>query len=156
MTEKHPSLDLIYAEARAQSDHQRKDIDALDTKAVYVLAAASVIVTLAPAARAAVSKLDTPGAGLTIVASLFYLLLILSIRAALRVREFDFPPGPAILYEDYLKSPVSETRLATVQAIIDAYTKNTDKIKLKAGSLDHAIALLCAESITLALALALG
>ena len=149
------TLDFIYQEARAKVDQQIRQIDALDTKAYALLAAASVI-AFAPALRLELSKLPWYSLGLLAFAGLCYLDLLWSLRSAIRPREYNFPPDPGVLAKHYLGDAPAEVKRVALDTIIDAVKYNKDQINDKADLAGRALGLLVIESLSLTLGLLLG
>ena len=104
------ALDLIYQASIVKIEQQKREVDFLDTKAMSLLTAASLILTVAPAARFASrsTPLGILPLALLLGAGLIYAILMWRIRAALQERSFDFPPSPIVLHEFWLSASANE------------------------------------------------
>lgn len=144
-----PSLDLIYQEARAKIEQQNQRVDALDTKGIAVLTAASLIVTVAPAVRLAGLNLNPLQTILLGIAGAAYLVLLGAVLIAVGTRRFNFPPNPTILYQDYLAGDPAAAKLAIVETIAQAYGDNESQVSKKAQALRWSLFFLAVESLAL-------
>ena len=147
------AVDFVYQEARAQIDSQDRRVDALDAKAIAILTAASLVVTVAPAARLAGRQLSLEGLGLMIAAGLSYVVLMVLAQRAMWPRDFHVPADPPILAEDYLDATPGTIRRAILDVTIQHYGENKSQLAQKVRALKWSLSLLLAESVFLTLAI---
>lgn len=157
-----PSLDVIFDIAKDRLDAQMAVIDGLDTKANFLLGAASVVIGLAIAFQAAIPL--TPGlpvgSRLLHAAPLGPLLVAYIVTAyltyrAMAVKKYSYAPDPDVLLS-YLEKPMLQTKEEVARAMVDAHTKNGPAITDKAKWVRRASWLLIAEVAALVLALFTG
>ena len=132
--EELPSLELVLEHVDRQLDLQWQHWEDVDARLRLLLgfAGAIFVATLAFVSRE--DALSRAATGLALAS--IGLLMMSGIVAGLAwlPRHFDRPPSPLGLREDYVGRPVGETRLAIVDAIVDAYNKNEIAIGEKLGA----------------------
>jgi hypothetical protein len=149
------TLDVLFAVALTKIDQQKREVDFLDTKAIGILTATSLVVTVAPAAR--ISGRAVPFTLLAIallaLAGGVYALLMWHIREALQERTFNFPPSPTVLYEDWINHPPEAVKRSIVEPVALAYAHNREQIGHKVDAIRIALWLLLAEVLVLVVGL---
>jgi hypothetical protein len=140
MAQNLPSLDLVFEAAQKELDFQFEQINSLDTKASISLAAAGIML-------AALISFFTqrPAAGIpgflisgTLLISLSAILAV----ATLWVRRFERPPDLERLRDYYIAQTAEETKIETVDAILEAISRNSNRIYGKSLTLTASYAML--------------
>jgi len=150
------SLNLIYDVALAKIEQQMQRLDALDTKAIGLLTAAALIVTVSPGARLTDRHFTPLSAALLAAAGVLYAFTLIAIGLAFSRRKIDLPPSVAILYEYYRNDPPAEMKHVVIETIMLAYQQNEVQIARKVAAVEVALWLLVSGSIVLGLAVILS
>jgi hypothetical protein len=174
------TLDLIYNEIKASLQESAAQAGALETKAGFVLTAASLLITIITAAQAAVAGRKTvhvfavkrswwvfrnPSISftaadamhmLTVIAALIYIWVVVFAWRGYMVRKFKII-SPEILYEyiDPRYTAEWQVKKMLARAMRDRYTTNQAKVDLKSLQVERALYGLLAEVLFIALMLLL-
>jgi hypothetical protein len=122
-------LDLVFEAAQKELDFQFEQVNSLDTKASIGLASAGIML-------AALISLFTqrPAGGLPGLLVAGVLLISFSAILAvvtLWVRQFERPPNLERLRDYYIVETAAETKIWTVDAILEAISRNNNQIHNK-------------------------
>jgi hypothetical protein len=140
MAQNLPSLDLVFEAAQKELDFQFEQIDSLDTKASISLAAAGIML-------AALISFFTQRANVGIPGFLIAGVLLISLSAILAVatlwvRQFERPPNLERLRDYYIAQTAEETKIRAVDAILEASSRNNNRIYSKSRTLIVSYAML--------------
>lgn len=159
---KLPSLDVILDLTRERLNGQGAQIDALDSKANFVLTAATVLLGTALAAQVAISSQSisvfgraVPRAAALIALVLVYLVVVGMAFQAYDIQQYDQAPEPQKLLKEYLRRPQEETKEDTAIAMAEAFSQNRVRIKRKVRWTRWALKALIAETVVLVIVLIL-
>lgn len=144
------SVDIVYEQVIRTIDAQHDHISAIDAKASFVLAAASIVIGFQ----------GLPGAGNSFgirnplwlaPAFVIYVALVSSIFQAYRLREFKSHGMDPAELQTYYYDTVEFTKRQIVATMRQAYEENIPKIEEKVCWLQRAERLLVAEVVMLVL-----
>jgi hypothetical protein len=126
MAQNLPSLDLVFEAAQKELDFQFEQINSLDTKASISLASAGIMLAALISFLTQRPAVGIPGfliAG-TLLISLSTILAVVTLW----VRQFERPPDLATLRDYYITQSVEETKLRTVDTILEVISRNDNRI----------------------------
>ena len=134
------SLGLVFEAVQNELDFQFEQINSLDTKASISLAAAGIML-------AALISFFTQGANVGIPGVLIAGVLLISLSAILAVatlwvRQFERPPNLERLRDYYISQTAEETKLEAVDVILEAISRNNNRIYNKSLILTASYAML--------------
>lgn len=157
-----PSVDVILDLTRERLNGQGAQIDALDSKANFVLTAATVLLGTALAAQVAITSQTingfgaaVPRAAVLIALVLVYLFVVAMAFQAYGIEQYDKAPDPQKLVDDYLTRLPEETKEDAAIAMAIAFTQNRERIARKVRWTRWALKALVAESVVLVIVLIL-
>jgi hypothetical protein len=145
-----PGLDLVYSEVKERLNLQFEQVEALDTKAAFVVSTASVVVSIAISLPAAsYSRLDAStlvifGAGV----AYYSYAMFAGVRAYL-VRTYRRDPEPEPLRDGYLATAPEKTKQQLIENLIDSFNENKEIIRLKAFDVTAAMIFLMVQTLLL-------
>jgi hypothetical protein len=158
------TLDLIYTEIKSSLQESAEQAASLETKAGFVLTAASLLITLVTTVQAAVANHKTmhviatkrswwifhhPGVSfsgtdamhvLTIVATIIYIVVVFFAWRGYMVRKFKII-SPEILY-DYIDPRYTQewqVKRMLTEAMRNQYTENQAKVDFKSLQVERAL-----------------
>jgi hypothetical protein len=163
-----PSLDLIFELTKEAIAVQREQVNALDSKANFILGSATAVVSTALVLQAVQQTTPLPQQSASnvycpipsskffealplLLLLLFYLCVIFTAYLAYKNRVYKQVPNPDELYNTYLLQEESKTKAEVFEAMRVAYKDNASKIKNKVSMLDVALVFLGCEAIALVL-----
>jgi hypothetical protein len=148
MAQNLPSLDLVFEAAQKELDFQFEQINSLDTKASISLASAGIML-------AALIGFLTQRPAIGISGFLIAGTLLISLSAILAVitlwvRQFERPPNLERLRDYYIVETAAETKIWTVDAILEAIPRNNNRIHNKFLTLTVSYAMLGLGTVAIA------
>ncbi len=161
-TTEFPSLEISLDLTREKVASQQGQINALDTKANFVLTAATILLGTGLTAQIAITTESISILGQHISRALplailvaAYLLVVISAYQAYRIRSYDNAPEPQKLVDEYLKESGEITKEDALRAMAIAFANNRKEIKFKVRWTRWALNALVAESAVLMVVLIL-
>lgn len=143
------TVDLLYEIAVTKMDQQIRRVDALDTKTIALLAAASVVIAVVATLLTNQPK-TAVAQGLLWLGIICYAALWCATAHALWTRAFDFPPEIGKLYNECLAWTANDIKHLVARAVAEKYTANAALIDVKARWFNYGIVLLLVQSLLLA------
>jgi hypothetical protein len=140
---KPDTLDFVFEYTRGAPEVQLKDVEALDSKALQVLGAASVIIGLS-----GVSGTNRPNLGSAILlalALLAYILVAIAVFGHIRAQLYRRGLQADDLWRKSWKHDVLDVKHAIVTDIAEAYAHNKCVIEHKRKSLAWSLRFAVAE-----------
>lgn len=156
-----PSLGVAFDLARDRTASQLETVNALDAKANFILTSASVVVATSIAVGGVTASLVGEGWARAVhllplfLVALTYIVIVIFVYQAYKVRGYERVPKPRVLLEDYLRQPDQVTKENMVRALADAYDANALTIDSKALWTNRALKVLVAQSLFLAVGILL-
>ena len=148
-----PSLDLAFGLTSDRLAAQITYAGDLDTKANFVLGAASLLIAAATALHgvvlASLSSLTVKV--IAVVAVALYILVVITALLAYAVRTYKVVPKPSDLKDYYLTLPEPVTKEILLNTMVTAYKQNDVTISRKAGWTKAALAFFAGEVLMLAI-----
>ena len=139
--EELPSLELVLEQVEKQLHLQWQHWDQVDGRLRLLLGFVGAIFVAILAFAGRGDALPRAATGLAVAS--VGLLIVSGVIAGLAwlPREFQLPPYPRALREDYVVRSIATTRLAVVDIIVEAYDRNQRRIEQKLGAFRSAAAL---------------
>lgn len=176
-----PSLDLLFELGKQRMSDQMDQINALDTKANFIIGSATtllsaalvlqaVILTIQKSSSSQTTSLAHTGAinsffycssllksGLQIIPILtffvVYLILMVVSFFAYRLRAYQLVPDLEIAYQKYINTNPIDTKAIVFRAMVEVYKNNKSTIQRKVFWLSTAFIFLGIEAAILVLVL---
>jgi hypothetical protein len=176
-----PSLDLAFDLAKDRVAGQLEQVDALDTKANFILGSATTLLAAAlvlqaviltvqkssPAQQVASSSTRTPiqpsfcslitnkplAFSPFVILLIIYLILMAISFAAYRLRAYQHTPDPETIYKKYLTEDATKTKAFIFRAMVAVYQENKKTIDRKVFWISTAFIALGVEVVALVLIL---
>ncbi|MFN8526867.1 MAG: hypothetical protein U0821_27500 [Chloroflexota bacterium] len=154
------SLDYVHDQVQAQLTAQAALWESVDGRLRLILGLIGIVF----AATAAVQRGPTQGAGGQLplavgvgatLAVVLFLLAAIIVAVAYWPANFDRPPNPAALRQQYLTADARETKLAVIDSCILAYNTNQVVIQRKNEAFKRAFLLTAIATVLLGVAFAL-
>lgn len=152
-----PSLDVVYEYVKDQVGVQNDQINALDGKAGFILGSASLLTAGAASFQAVLSdsssKLLANGLnpfvlqGITVLALVFYLLVVYSSYQAYKLRSYPSVGDVRLLRNKYEAKSVEATKGSLLDTMLIVIQYNHELIDDKANWLQRALILFVIEAI---------
>jgi hypothetical protein len=151
-----PSLELVLEQVEKQLHLQWQHWEQVDGRLRLLLGFVGAIFVAILAFAGRGDPLPRAATGLALAS--ISLLIASGVIAGLAwlPREFQLPPNPRALREDYVVRSVAETKLAVVDIMVEAYDKNQRSIEEKLGAFRSAAALFAAAVGLIAVAAAVA
>lgn len=154
MTEKPPSLDLIFSEVKERLGMQFQAIDSLDSKAGLILTGGSVVISVAAAVQASLNgEIGTAPLTMLIGGAIAYGLTMIYAVLGLWVQEYRRDPDPGALSVNYMDKEEHLTKRQIVTNLVESFDINVEVLKDKAVYIQCAMVFLVLETSLLVAAL---
>ncbi len=150
------SLDIVFDEVKAQLESQTAQASALDGKASFVLASASLLTAGATGLQGAIERqkqiaAPLPVHALEFVTVVVYLAVVFAAWKAYGVRTYHRAPEPNALRKDYLFRDPEFTKRRLIATMANCYSRDLDTINNKVRWTKAALIALGIEGVCLAL-----
>jgi phage shock protein PspC (stress-responsive transcriptional regulator) len=139
------TLDLIYEHIKDAPDQQSSDWRDLDSKAVQVLAVASVVMGLAGVSSSQHRAL--PATILLFMALAAYVAAAVFAARGVWPRAYEPARFAATLWEDFWQYPPDEVKHGLVEGIAEAYQRNDVALNRKVAAVKVAMLATAAEVV---------
>jgi hypothetical protein len=144
---KPETLDFLFDFITPLSERQLQAADALDSKAVQVFSAASVVIGLLALAR------ETVAGGFLVAAALLYLGVAVSTFYAIKVRQFRVTRHADDLWQRHWHRDVAAIKHSLVSDAAEAYAENKNVLHDKRVAVSVALAATALETLAVVTAL---
>ena len=144
---KPETLDFLFDFITPLSERQLQSADALDSKAVQVFSAASVVIGLLALAG------ETIAGGFLVAAALLYLVVAVSTFYAIKVRRFRVTRHGDDLWQHHWHRDVPAIKHSLVSDAADAYAENRGVLGDKRVAVSTALAATGLETLAVVAAL---
>lgn len=126
-----PSLDVVAYHVERQLDLQWQQWDLMDGRLRMMLGFAGAAFAASLAFFGSGNDLSGPSLALVVVVALWLCLSAAIATVAFLPREFQRPPEPRFLRENYLVVGEADTKRDVIDTMVDAYEMNAEKIREK-------------------------
>jgi len=139
-----------------------EQVNAVDTKANFILGSATAIISAALILQAVLIQLHSIIFTNRFLLELPLLLLFITYLSvmfiaflAYRINVYKLVPDPSELYKHYLQKPESHSKAEVFRAMVEAFKENERTINKKVSWTERALVALGCETVSLVLFLSL-
>ena len=144
------SVSVLLELAPAALANQASQIDALDTKAGFILGSSSLLTGVLTTWRVPLHAPELVVWLLPIIALVVYGVVIYCGYKGYALGTYHFAPSPVILWEDWLDAKPYDIRRQVLSDIAGSYSDSEQKIKAKEKWVDRALKAFALQAIIVA------